>query len=398
MTAPLTSFEDARELVLAHASALPAERVELRHALGRVLAEPVAAADDVPAFDNSAMDGFALRARDSGPGVRLAIVDRSRAGAPASRPVGEGEACAISTGAAMPSGADAVVPIEEVSASGGVVELLGEVASGRFVRRAGSDVRAGETVLRAGDRLGPAELGVLASAGRTAVLAPARPRVAVLTTGDELVAPGAALFPGAVRDTSAHVIPAAVALAGGETVAVAHARDDVAVLGEKLTAALCADAVVVTGGMSVGDHDHVDEVLRGLGVTRHLAGIALRPGRPFWFGSRDGTLVFGLPGNPVSSLVTFVLLVRPALLALAGESPTRMRTQATLDADCERAPGRLHAVRCRLALATDGWHAQPTGPQDSHILTSMLGADGLAMIPAGSGTVAAGEEVTVELL
>ncbi len=155
---------------------------------------------------------------------------------------------------------------------------------------------------------------------------------------------------------------------------------------------------VITGGMSVGEHDHVDEVLRELGVSRHLAGVALRPGKPFWFGTRGRTLVFGLPGNPVSSLVSFILLVRPALLALAGEAPARRRTLAKLEVDCEQTPGRLHAVRCRLALHADGWRASPTGLQESHVLTSMLGADALALIPAGSGTVAAGESVTVELL
>jgi molybdopterin molybdotransferase len=405
VAAGLTQFEEARSLVLEHVSPLEPETVALAEAFDRVLAEPVKASDDVPAFDNSAMDGFAVRASDSGPGVRLRVVDHSRAGSPASLPVGPGEACAISTGAAMPAGADAVVPIEQTrpdptlrGAGGAEVELTAGVRAGRYVRRVGDDIRAGQTLLEPGLRLGPAELGVLASAGRATLLASPRPRVAVVTTGDELVAPDAELAPGAVRNSSAFVIPALVVAAGGETVGLAHAVDDPLLLRDVLGAALEADAVVITGGMSVGEHDHVDEVLRGLGVTRHLAGVALRPGKPFWFGTRGQTLVFGLPGNPVSSLVSFVLLVRPALLALAGEAPARRRTIATLDVDCERTPGRLHAVRCRLALHADGWHATATGPQESHVLTSMLGADALAMIPAGSGTVAAGESVTVELL
>jgi molybdopterin molybdotransferase len=405
VAAGLTEFEEARALVLEHVSPLEPETVALGEALDRVLAEPVRARDDVPAFDNSAMDGFAVRASDSGPGVRLRVVGHSRAGTPASLPVGEGEACAISTGAAMPAGADAVVPIEEArpdpplpGAGGAEVELTAGVRAGRYVRRAGDDIRAGQTLLEPGVRLGPTELGVLASAGRAALLAGPRPRVAVVTTGDELVAPDAELTPGAVRNSSAFVIPALVAAAGGETIALAHAVDDRRLLRDALAAALEADATVITGGMSVGEHDHVDEVLRELGVARHLAGVALRPGKPFWFGTRGRTLVFGLPGNPVSSLVSFVLLVRPALLALAGEAPGRRRTTATLEVDCERTPGRLHAVRCRLSLHADGWHATATGPQESHVLTSMLGADALALIPAGSGTVAAGESVTVELL
>jgi len=398
VTAKLTEFEDARSLVLEYARPPAPETVALRDALGRVLAEEVYAAEDVPAFDNSAMDGFAVRASDSGPGIRLRVVDRSRAGAPASSRVGAGEACAISTGAAIPPGADAVVAVEDTRRDGGEVELAAEVSPGRYVRRAGEDVRAGQTVLEPGVRLGPAELGVLASAGRAALLAGRRPRVAIVTTGDELVAPDAALVPGAVRNTSAFVMPALVAQAGGETVELAHAVDDPELLRDALATALEADAAVITGGMSVGEHDHVDAVLTGLGVTRRLAGVALRPGRPFWFGTRGPTLVFGLPGNPVSSLVTFVLLVRPALLALAGEEPGRLRTIATLDGDCERAPGRVHAVRCALALRPDGWHATATGDQGSHVLTSMLGADALALIPAGTGVLAAGERVTIELL
>jgi molybdopterin molybdotransferase len=398
VAAELTEFEEARTLVLEHVGALEPEIVALGDVLGRVLAEAVGARDDVPAFDNSAMDGFALRASESGPGVRLRVVDESRAGRPARSAVGAGQACAISTGAAMPAGADAVVPIEETRHDGAELELSAAVAPGRYVRHAGDDLRAGQTVLKPGVRLGPTELGVLASAGRGTVLAAPRPRVAIVTTGDELVAPEAELEPGAVRNTSSFVIPALVTEAGGETVGLAHAVDQPQLLRDALDPALDADATVITGGMSVGEHDHVDEVLGWLGVSRHLAGVALRPGKPFWFGTRGRTLVFGLPGNPVSSVVSFVLLVRPALLALAGEAATRRRTVAILDGDCELTPGRVHAVRCRLALHADGWHAIPTGPQESHVLTSMLGADALALIPAGSGTLAAGESVTVELL
>ena len=398
MTAKLTEFEDARSLVLEHARPPAPETVALRDALGRVLAEEVRAAEDVPAFDNSSMDGFALRASDSGPGIRLRVIGSSRAGAPASAPVGAGEACAISTGAAIPAGADAVVPVEQTRRHASSVELLAGVEAGRFVRRAGDDVRAGETVLEPGVRLGPAALGVLASIGRPVVSAGARPRVAVVTTGDELVAVDEQPPPGSVRDSSAFVIPALAERAGAQVASVVHARDEVALIREAIAAALSADAVVITGGMSVGVHDHVAEVLDGLRVQRHFAGVALRPGKPFWFGSRERTLVFGLPGNPVSSLVTFLLFVRPALQALAGEPPERGRTVATLDQACRRTPARVEAVRCRLALRPDGWHVTPTGAQDSHILTSMLGADALALIPAGAGVLAAGEQVTIELL
>ena len=398
VTAKLTEFEEARSRVLERASALTPELIALSDALGRVLAEQIRAAEDVPAFDNSAMDGFAVRARDSGSGARLRIVDESRAGAPASSMIGKGEACAISTGAAIPAGADAVVPVEQTRRDERDLELLASVPADNHVRHTGDDVRAGQLLLAAGVRIGPVELGVLASAGRPTLLAGRRPRVAIVTTGDELVEVDEHLRPGAVRNSAAHVMPALVRRAGAEAVSVAHVRDDPTLIRQTIAAALDADVTVITGGMSVGEHDHVSEVLERLGVVRRFAGVALRPGKPFAFGTREETLVFGLPGNPVSSLVTFLLFVRPALAALAGESPARARTIATLDEDCERTPGRVHAVRCRLALRADGWHASTTGPQASHVLTSMLGADALALIPAGEGVLAAGEQVVLELL
>ncbi|MGH2851680.1 MAG: molybdopterin molybdotransferase MoeA [Solirubrobacteraceae bacterium] len=395
----VVELEEARERVLAHARALTAEPIGLGEALGRVLAADVTADADVPAFDNSAMDGFAVRAADSAPGARLRVVDESRAGTPAAAVVGEGEACAISTGAAMPAGADAIIRVEDTRVADGVVELLVAVERDHDVRHAGSDVRAGDVVLRAGTRLDPSQLGVLASVGRSTLLAGPRPRVALVTTGDELIAVDAPLGPGEVRNSGAHVIPALVERSGGVCVSVAHARDDPEEVRATIGAALeCSDVTVITGGMSVGRHDHVAEALAVLGVELHVDGIALRPGKPTSFGTRGAALVFGLPGNPVSSFVTFLLLARPALLALAGEHPARLRTTAILDAPCERLATRMQAVRCRLTLAPDGWHAIATGPQSSHILSSMLGADALALIDAGTGAADAGERVVVELL
>jgi molybdopterin molybdotransferase len=396
--AKLIEFEEARTLVLECAPPLGPETVALSDALGRVLAEEVRAPGDVPPFDSSAMDGFAVRAGDSRAGALLRIVDESRAGAPAGATIRAGEACAISTGAAIPPGADAVVRVEDTRRQDGTVELLVSVEPGRDLRHAGDDVRAGALVLEPGVRIGPAELGVLASVGSASVLAGPRPRVAVVTTGDELVGVDAQLTPGAVRNSGAYVIPALAERAGGRTVSVAHARDDPALIRAAIATALDADVTVITGGMSVGRHDHVSDVLASLGVTRRFAGVALKPGKPLSFGTRGATLVFGLPGNPVSSLVTFLLFARPALQALAGESPQRQRTLATLDEDCERELSRVQAVRCRIELHPDGWHAVTTGPQSSHILTSLLGADALAIIPAGEGALAAGERVLVELL
>jgi molybdopterin molybdotransferase len=396
--AGLIEFEDARALVLEHARPLAAETIALRDALGRVLAQEITAPEDVPAFDNSAMDGFAVRSSDTAAGVRLRIVGESRAGRPAEIAVGAGEACAISTGAAMPGGADAVVRVEDTRREGDEVELTVAVRPDRDVRHAGEDLRAGESILTAGRRIGPSELGVLASAGRASVLVGPRPKVALVTTGDELIGVDEPTRPGAVRNSGSYVIPALVVEAGGEIVSVAHANDDPGVVAETIDAALAADVAIITGGMSVGVHDHVRDALDSLGVTRHFAGVALKPGKPTSFGSRGETLVFGLPGNPVSSLMCFQLFARPALIALAGERPQRERTLATIDEDIELTSGRMHAARCRIVLAADGWHATTTGPQGSHILSSMLGAEAVALIPPGDGWLRAGTQVTVELL
>ncbi len=391
-------LDEARALVLSRVVPLASERVELSQALGRVLAEPLRAAADLPGFDNSAMDGFALRAGESAPGARLRVVGESRAGAPSRQALGAGEACAISTGAAIPPGADAVVRVEDTSRDGDDVELAVAVPVGASVRYAGEDVKAGEALLDRGVRLAPAELGILAALGSAELIVHRRPRVGVVTTGDELVAVGGRLAPGGVHDSGAIVIPALVGRAGGEVDSIAHARDSAVAIEQALERALAADVVVVCGGMSVGEHDHVGAVLDALGVAREFAGVALRPGRPTLFGTRGETLVFGLPGNPVSSYVTFLIFVRPALLALAGERPDARRARAKLAEPVVREPGRIHAVRCTLELRDDGWWATSTGAQGSHVLRSLLGADAFALIPAGEGQLDVGAQVVVELI
>jgi molybdopterin molybdotransferase len=403
MVRGLIELDEARRLVLESARALGGEGVPLAGAFERVLAEDVVATDAVPAFDNSAMDGFALRARDlrgadhSSP-ASLRVVGCSRAGHPGAASVGPGQAVAVSTGAMMPSGADAVMPLEETDADVGTVAVFEQTRPGAFVRRAGDDINAGQTVLTRGTRVGPAELGVLAEVGRESVLCSRRPRVSVLTTGDELVVPGEALRAGAVRDSSAHSIPALARQAGGEVVHVASAPDQPRAIEAAIADALAGDVVIVCGGASVGEHDYVKRALAALEVRQHFWGIALKPGKPTWFGVRGETLVFGLPGNPVSSMVTFILLVRPALLALTGAAPEPLRTTARLACDYEKSPGRAHAVRCRLRTTERGFEVKPTGPQGSHVLTSMVGAQALAIIPAASGPVSAGARVQIELL
>jgi molybdopterin molybdotransferase len=399
----LIEIEEARAAVLGRAAPLPAESVPLGVALGRVLAEGLSSDEPVPGFDNSAMDGFAVRARDTagarpGSPVALREAGESRAGRPAESVLAAGEAIRISTGAAVPAGADAVVRVEDTTAEDGRVLVEAEVESGRDIRRAGEDIGAGEAVLEPGTRIGPAELGVIASLGRASISCRRRPRVRVLTSGDELVEPGAEMVAGGVRNSNSHSLRALAERAGAEVAEPVSVADDPEATRAALGAALDADLVVISGGVSVGAHDHVKGALAELGVEEAFWGIALKPGKPTWFGARGATLVLGLPGNPVSAMVTFELLARPALIAMSGDSPQRHRTTARLAVDYEKRPGRAHAVRCRLELREDGWHAWPTGAQGSHILTSMLGADCLAMIPTEAASLPAGSPVQVELI
>ncbi len=404
MAEALIDVEEARRRVLARAATLPAQDVALAAAHGRVLARDIVSTEAVPGFDNSAMDGFAVVAHDTAAAtpdrpVTLAVVDESRAGRPSERALAGGEAIRISTGAMVPAGADAVVRVEDTVERDGAVSVGAAVPPGRNLRRAGDDVAPGDVVGARGVRVGPAQLGVLASVNTTVVPCIRRPRVVVLTTGDELRSPGEPLPAGSVRDTNAWSIPALAARAGAEVTAARTVRDDYDETVDAVAGALEADVVAICGGMSVGPHDHVKPALAALGVEQDFWGVALRPGKPAWFGSHEGrTLVFGLPGNPVSAMVTFHLFARPALAVLSGEDPAETRVQAVMDEPYTKAPGRSHAVRCVLAARDDGWHVRPTKDQGSHVLTSMLDARALALVERERGDVQAGERVTIELV
>jgi molybdopterin molybdotransferase len=413
-------IEAARREVLSRVRLTPVEEVGVDEALGRLLAVDAVAEGPVQPFDNSAMDGFAVRAEDAagasvGSPVTLAIVDESRAGHPATRSLGAGEAIAISTGAMLPAGADAVVRVEDTEREGdgatahraadsgtdqgrGRVLVRAVVTSGTNVRRAGEDITAGGTVLRAGAELGPAELGALATIGLDPVPVRRRPRVAVVSSGDELTSPGVPLGPGGIYDSNARTVPALARLAGAEVVSVDRVADEPEATRAALGRALEAEVAVVCGGVSVGEHDHVKGALADLGAAQVFWRVALKPGGPTWFGTRDGTLVFGLPGNPVSVMVTFLAFVRPALIAMAGGDPAGRRLTARLGADYEKPTDRAHAVRCRLETDGRGWVAWPLPRQGSHVLTSMLAVDGLALVPTESPGLAAGDAVEVELL
>jgi molybdopterin molybdotransferase len=342
------------------------------------------------------MDGYAV---GSGAAGELAVVGESRAGAPARQPVAAGEAIAISTGAQVPDGAHGVVPVEHTESRDGRVTVP-EVEAGANIRRAGEDVRAGEVVLAAGTELGPAEVAMLASLGRTEARCGAVPRVSVVVTGDELVDPGAPLAPGQIRDSNAPALAGLATAAGARVAGVRRVGDDfegtVAALRDALAE---ADVVCISGGVSVGEHDHVKPALRELAAEEVFWGVGLKPGKPTWFGTAPpDRLVFGLPGNPASAMVTFQLFARPALRALSGARADAPRVRARADAPIRLHPTREQAIRCRLRAGDDGWHVEPTGPQGSHRLSSMLGAGALALVPAGEGTLEPGEPVLIEPL
>jgi molybdopterin molybdotransferase len=415
----MVPLDEAIAHVLAGCRPLAPTAMATAEAAGCVLAAPVAAAEDVPQFANTAMDGYAVRAADlAGAGeadpVVLPVVAEVAAGHPAPRPLAPGEAMRIFTGAPLPEGADAVVMVERTSRRDGqgpggtdAVELRWAPPPGEHVRSAGGDLHAGDVVFGAGDELTPARLGVLASLGITEVEAHPRPRVGVMSTGDELVEGPDPLKPGQIRDSNRPTLLALVAAAGFVPVDLGRADDDDGAIAAALArgAATC-DAVLSSGGVSMGDLDLVKVVLDRIGDMRWMQ-VAIRPAKPLAFGVVRGpggatVPVFGLPGNPVSSLVSFELFARPALRQMAGHRPGRLhraRLAAVADEALARRPdGKVHFARVVAAVGDDGViHVRPSGGQGSHQLASAARADGLAVLVDGEGA-AAGDTVPVVLL
>jgi len=394
------SIHEAIDTVLGAVRALPAEEVPLLEALGRATASAIVAPEAVPSFDNSAMDGYAVRGAELESGRReFRVVVDIPAGRWVGEEIGAGEAAKIMTGAPLPAGVDTVVQVELTEQHGETLVVTEPLPPGANVRRAAEDVAVGDVLFPRGARLGPAEIGLLASVSCEHVAVTRRPRVAILATGSELRLPGEPLGPGQIRNSNSITAYGQVLAAGGQPVLLGIARDDLDETRRLLADALENDVVITSGGVSVGEYDFVKQVQDELGVERRFWGIATKPGKPLAFGTRDDTLVFGVPGNPVAAMVSVEMYVRPAILALQGRQDLyRPYVFAAAEEPIGRSRGRTEARRCRLLHRGRGWGFTTTGPQGSGILRSMALADGLAFVPPEYPGAEAGAELLVMML
>jgi len=415
----MISVDEALERILSYVHVLPVEEKPLIEALGQVLAEDVASSFDIPPLDNTAMDGYAVRAEDTaGAGAetpaQLNVIGEVAAGYVFGGQVGPGTAVRIMTGAPVPDGADTIVPFEETDEPfekppEGTRQLTGEVkvfkqaAPGANIRRAGEDVRAGQTVVPRGTVLRPSEIGVIASVGRSSVNVIRRPVVAVLSTGDELLAPGEPRSGARIYDSNAHSIGALVRRYGGVPMLLGIAKDTVAALTEKIHEGLAADLLVTSAGVSRGDYDVVKDVLTREGEIDFWT-VAMKPGKPLAFGyfRKNGRQVphIGLPGNPVSAMVAFDLFGRPAMMKMMGKTDWQRPLVRAIAQDriVNRNDPRLFLARCIVTERGGKYYASLTGAQGSGILTSMMRANALTLIPAEVDVVEAGEEIDVLML
>jgi molybdopterin molybdotransferase len=382
----LRSIDEALELVLSGIEPLSAERIPLASAAGRVLAADARSVVDLPPFDRSAMDGFAVRAADTSPGVGLRLLGDVAAGSMPSVTVEPGSAAPISTGAAIPQGADAVLQSEHAAAANGTVTPDRVVPPGCHVRRRGEDVRSGDVLAAAGDRLTLPRMSALASAGVGSVEVHRPPRLTVMVTGDELLPPGAPPEPGRIHESNGLLVSLLGGAAGAVTGDTVRIPDDRATTIEAVRAGLMdADVLVVSGGVSVGPHDHVRPAFEASGVEEVFWRVRLKPGKPLWFGRRGRTLVFGLPGNPLSAIVGTAMFVAPALRRLSGErNALPSLVPGRLAVPAEASDGRTTFLTSRFARAADGvLEATPTERQGSHMTGALGESDGFAIVPDG---------------
>lgn len=398
----MVRVEEAQRIILESVEVLPSEERGIREILGYVLAEDVYAELDIPPFANSAMDGFAVIAADTAGAsedspVRLEVVEDLPAGYTLGRQLEQGQAVRIMTGAPLPQGADSIVMVEDTQAEGQWVWVRKPVQVGENVRPAGEDVRRGQLVLRAGTVIRPQEMGMLAALGRPRVRVVRCPRVALISTGEELVSLEAPLSPGKIRDSNRYSLYGQVLAAGGVPVDLGIVRDEPEVLRAKFQEALeRADVLVTTGGVSVGDYDLVRGVFSGLGEIGFWR-VAMKPGKPQLFALTGGKPIFGLPGNPVSAMIVFDQFVRPALRRMAGHRQLfRPTFLAVAEESIPKQPGRVEFNRARITERNGRLYARITGPQGSGILSSMVLANGLIILPQERGDVAPGEMVPVQ--
>lgn len=398
----LVSVEDARDRILSRIEPLPPLELPLTDALGCVAVDDVTARDDMPSFASSAMDGFAVRASDVAEAspdapVEMKVVGKAMIGLRPDVTVGMGEAVAIATGAPIPAGADCIVPVENTeSPDEDRVRVFEAVAQGRHVRPRGEDAREGDVLVPAGKRLGAPELGLLANAGVPHPLVRPRPRVIVLSTGDELIAPTEEATFGQVHDSNAYTLFGALREAGAMPVLAGIVRDDPEALKETITSfEIQADAFVSSGGVSVGERDVVKAAFAGRGDVEFTR-VAMQPGMPQGFGFVEGKPFFGLPGNPVSVFVSFEVFVRPAILKMMGRTSIgRPTIEATLTDEIRGPRGKVQYARVEVGRGDDGWVATPTGGRGSNLISTVSRANGLAVIPVGTDVTPAGARVRV---
>ncbi len=401
----LTLLEDAQKIVLDACRPLPVEKVGLIEALGRVLGEDIIAPRDNPPWDNSAMDGFAVRWEDIRQEhaitktMTLKVIEEVPAGKVATKTVGPGQAIRIMTGAPMPKGADTVVKVEDTESTDDTVTIFKEVERGGNIRPQGEDVKKGDTIIAKGSVIRPAEAGMLAILAKAFVPVYQQTRVAIVATGDELVDLDERLEDDKIVNSNSYGTAAAVREAGGIPFLLGIAKDQPAALKEKIAQGLTADVLVLSGGVSMGDYDFTKAVFKELGAEMNFWHLAIRPGQPLAFGKIQGKLAFGLPGNPVSSMVTFEQLVRPALLKMSGHrSYGRPVVQAVFQEKFSKKPDRRHFLRGMLKMEKGTLTVRTTGPQGSGILTSMVKANGLIDVPLQVEKLNPGDIVQVQVL
>jgi molybdopterin molybdotransferase len=400
----MVTVEEALDKVLSCTHPLGSEKVSILEALGRVCAEDTLAKRDIPPFDNSAMDGYAARSEDiqeASPKhpVQLEVIEDLPAGFIPKKRVERGKAIRIMTGAPIPEGADTVVPVEDTKKKDGSALISRATLRGEYIRKAGEDVKKGESVVSAGDLIGPAEIGMLASLGRSFIAVYQRATVAILCTGEELVDVDGDLDGIKIVSSNSYSLAAQVKDCGAIPIQLGIAKDRKEEIKKKLLQGLRADVLISSAGVSVGDYDFVKDVLNELGVEIVFWKVAMKPGMPVVFGTIQGKSVFGLPGNPVSSMVSFEQFVRPSLLKMMGHRKLfRPVIDAILREDIQKSPGRRHFIRALVTFEKDQYFVVPTGAQGSGILKSMVKARGLLVIPENREIVKAGERVKVQLL